>query len=72
MIFLSVVVRLLLCVCCCVSNACQLCTSCAGQGVGQLVVLIVVPLLFAVILFSFIIFAGNVLITDKRLLRFLR
>jgi hypothetical protein len=55
-----------------VSDACQLCTSCAGQGVGQLAVLIVVPLLFVVILFSFVIFAGNVLITDKRLVRFMR
>jgi hypothetical protein len=40
--------------------------------VGQLAVLIIVPLLFVVILFSFVIFAGNVLITDKRLVRFMR
>ena len=39
---------------------------------GQLAILIVIPLLFVVILFSFIIFAGNVLIADKRVIRFLR
>ena len=39
---------------------------------GQLAILIVIPLLFVVILFSFIIFAGNVLIADKRAIRFLR
>ncbi len=50
----------------------QLCTSCAGQGVGQLVVLIVVPLFFMVLLFWFVIFAGGVLVSDNRMKRFLR
>ena len=39
---------------------------------GQLAVLIVIPLLFIMILFSFIIVAGNVLIADKRAVQFLR